>query len=381
MTARRIIPVLVLIPAGVGDAAGRDDLTTCSATDIDELCVSPDGRQAVALVTETLLDENRFESDLYLVSVDGGSPPRRLTTARGSEGTPRFSHDGSVVAFLAGRGEPAQVRSLPVAGGEARVLTAHPTAIAGFDWAPDGARLLYVAEPVETADETGRRERGDDARVLGRQWRNQRLYIGPSTAPGARIGHPRSWAPGTRTLLHCGRSTAAADRADLYHWIPGDGGAARDSRPPRPDVEAVRFSRAREKLLVLCSGRRVRSRRHQGAEAPRGHLARVAVDHSNAPAGGSTCAAISRTRYGLPEVGEGAAADSIQPGSRRGRASASHRSPGLVTVGRSKASDRRRAGAARLPLGRAAAAQASWCARTADHDGSAWCGSIRSTPG
>lgn len=247
MNARRIIPVLTLILAGVsrpGAAGGEmtlDDLLGYRT--IDELRVSPDGRQVVAMVTEALVDENRFESDLYLAPINGASPPRRLTTVRGREASPRFAPDGSVVAFIAGRGGPAQVWSLPVAGGEARVLTAHPEAVAGFEWAPNGVRLLYVAEPGETAGGTSRREPGDDARVLGRQWRNQRLYIapaGPGSIGGGVVAAPP--VPATDGRWHVREDAAWSADGQRIAWIA------------TPTAEPDAIEEARIQVLDVATG-------------------------------------------------------------------------------------------------------------------------------
>jgi dipeptidyl aminopeptidase/acylaminoacyl peptidase len=235
----------------------RDDIVAFRT--IDEVRVSPDGRSVIVVVSQADLDGNRIESDLHLVSLGGAGTPQRLTTAPGRERMPRFSPDGKRLGFLATRGGMSQVWVMALAGGEARALTSHPSAVAGYDWAPSGARVLYVAEPAETADEKLRRERGDDAWILGGQWRNQRLYLA-SAADGAReepeaatdgrwhVREDAAWSPDGRRIAWVATPTAELDaveearlqvldvaageisdvtgseRASAFAWLPEGGG-------------------------------------------------------------------------------------------------------------------------------------------------------------
>jgi ABC-type sugar transport system substrate-binding protein len=46
------------------------------------LAASPDGRWFVAAVAEPSYDEDKKSSDLWIMPVDGSTPPRRLTSSR-----------------------------------------------------------------------------------------------------------------------------------------------------------------------------------------------------------------------------------------------------------------------------------------------------------
>ena len=70
--------------------------------------------------------------------------------------SPRWSADGSHIAFLAQADGRAQVFAMKVNGGEAWQVTKAPTPVQNFAWRPDGTSIAYT-----TADEEPRRD-GED---------------------------------------------------------------------------------------------------------------------------------------------------------------------------------------------------------------------------
>ncbi|MFW5926892.1 MAG: hypothetical protein ACOCSR_02480, partial [Wenzhouxiangella sp.] len=63
-----------------------------------------------------------YAGDIWLAERDG-SDPRRLTTDEADEGNPRFSPDGSMIAFSARYEGNDNVHVIPVEGGQPRQLT------------------------------------------------------------------------------------------------------------------------------------------------------------------------------------------------------------------------------------------------------------------
>ena len=107
--------------------------------------LSPDGELVAYVVSRIDLDENKSGSRIHGVPFAGGdSSP--LTRAGRSASHPRFSPDGSQLAFLSsGEGDKTQIWLLPLAGGEARVLSGLPAGVSSFAWAPDGSALAVVS--------------------------------------------------------------------------------------------------------------------------------------------------------------------------------------------------------------------------------------------
>jgi dipeptidyl aminopeptidase/acylaminoacyl peptidase len=117
--------------------------------------LSPDGEFVVYVVSRIDLEENTSGSRIHGVLFAGGDS-RPLTRAGRSASHPRFSPDGSQLAFLSsGAGEKTQIWLLPISGGEAKVLSRLPAGVSSFSWAPDGSALAVVSmdpDPNEAKD-------------------------------------------------------------------------------------------------------------------------------------------------------------------------------------------------------------------------------------
>ena len=108
--------------------------------------LSPDGRRAAFVVTTLSEERDEYLSNIWVVDVAGGAP-RRFTAGPRRDLEPRWSPDGSRLAFLSERTakDKLQVYVMPADGGEATKLTALDNGVSAIAWAPDGARLAFVS--------------------------------------------------------------------------------------------------------------------------------------------------------------------------------------------------------------------------------------------
>lgn len=110
--------------------------------------VGPDGERAVVAVTEPSYEEDGEVSDLWLITVDGSEPPRRLTSTPSAESGVDWRPDGGMIAFSDKRGSEEdaqpQIFVLDMTGpGEARQVTDFSTGAANPKWSPDGERIAF----------------------------------------------------------------------------------------------------------------------------------------------------------------------------------------------------------------------------------------------
>jgi dipeptidyl aminopeptidase/acylaminoacyl peptidase len=112
---------------------------------------SPDGSTIAFVVTTVDQKQNRRRSAIYSVPADGSREPQALTDVARSSNAPRWRPDGKALAFLSARPAPGddsprtQVWLLPLSGGEPRRLTNLQNGVTTFQWSPDGSTLAVVS--------------------------------------------------------------------------------------------------------------------------------------------------------------------------------------------------------------------------------------------
>src|SRR2546428_1481688 len=99
--------------------------------------ISPDGRHAAYVLVTANAKHDGYETSLWLVGTDGASPPRRLT-AGPKDGAPRWSPDGTTLAFLRPKDGRPQLHLPPLAGGGGPQPTHGPQGAAPAAGAPRG---------------------------------------------------------------------------------------------------------------------------------------------------------------------------------------------------------------------------------------------------
>src|SRR5689334_19011099 len=102
----RTLPLLVI--ASALGAQGQRPMTFLDAQNMRQASgqdISPNGRMMLYVLSTPDWNQARRQSDIYLVNVDQGlSSTRQLTfTKDKNETSPRWSRDGSFIAFLSDR--------------------------------------------------------------------------------------------------------------------------------------------------------------------------------------------------------------------------------------------------------------------------------------
>ncbi len=106
--------------------------------------VSPDGSLVVYGLQERDLEADAVRVNLWLMNLEDGRK-RPLTRGDHSDTSPRFSPDGSRIAFLSDRDDETRIWILDVAGGEARRIDMDLTPSGPPVWSPEGDQIAFTA--------------------------------------------------------------------------------------------------------------------------------------------------------------------------------------------------------------------------------------------
>lgn len=126
---------------------------------VTALAAAPDGRSVACTLRSVDREKDDYISCIWSVPLAGGAP-RQLTRGPGQDKSPRWSPDGSQLAFVSDRGGSPRVHLLARDGGEAAPLGELPGAISDLRWMPDGKALVVSAAVTVDPDWRGRRANG-----------------------------------------------------------------------------------------------------------------------------------------------------------------------------------------------------------------------------
>ena len=131
---------------------------------------APDGKRIAYVVTRADMERSVYDSDIWIVDLDG-SHDIQLTRSKGSDNHPRWSPDGTKLAFLSDRdGGRNAIWLINPAGGEPEKLTSERGAISDFEWSPDGKTMALVMRDPAPAER-------EDVRVVGEGTRYAHLFM------------------------------------------------------------------------------------------------------------------------------------------------------------------------------------------------------------
>jgi dipeptidyl aminopeptidase/acylaminoacyl peptidase len=190
--------------------------------------ISPDGRTIAYTRKSNDIMTDKARSTIWLVDVASGQQ-RPLLAGSGSYFSPRWSPDGSRLAYVAAEGGSPQLYVRWMTSGESARITGLPDSPTGIVWSPDGRRIAYS---MFVPDESAHLGKAPD-KPEGAKWADPLQVIDAVTYRTDDEGYLK---PGYQQVF----------------WVPADGGAptqltfgptnAGGSLSWTPDGRAILFS-------------------------------------------------------------------------------------------------------------------------------------------
>ncbi len=163
---------------------------------VASVTVSPDGSRVVWAQSKAAMtgEQSEWISQIYLARSDGSERIQLTRDQKGSR-SPSFSPDGRWVYFLSSRSGKTNVWRIPVAGGEAEMLTDWKGEIGTYAVSPGGKWVAFTAVEEAIDEEKAKKEKRD-FRVIDESPRNQSLWIIPAEAASDGKRMPKKIASG-----------------------------------------------------------------------------------------------------------------------------------------------------------------------------------------
>jgi dipeptidyl aminopeptidase/acylaminoacyl peptidase len=211
--------------------------------------ISPDGKYIAVVVGTVSMEENRVNTDIWLIPTDAPTRARCIVASPKADNHPRWSSDGKLLSFVSTRSGTPQVYVLSMEdilassdkpSGKEQQITSLSTGARAQYFSPDGKYLSFVSnvfpefsfkpfaeaerlckERLEALEVNPVKARVFD-RLLYRHWDSwtdgtrQHIFI-QALVDGKPVGEPRNLTPGEQDAIPNADTFSAGDD---YAWSP-----------------------------------------------------------------------------------------------------------------------------------------------------------------
>ncbi len=121
--------------------------------------ISPDGKWIAYVTSEMNLKKDKSEKQVWMIPAQGGEAIPMTSKEIYNASAPRWSPDNKHLSFLATKADDkTQVWTLNRNGGDAQQLTKIKQGVSGYEWSPDGKRILLSLNDPKPEELTADKE-------------------------------------------------------------------------------------------------------------------------------------------------------------------------------------------------------------------------------
>jgi dipeptidyl aminopeptidase/acylaminoacyl peptidase len=121
--------------------------------------LSPDGKWVAYTIADVDQTANKATTQIYLIPTTDGEP-RQLTNNARSSNAPRWSPDGTKLAFVSARDGASQIYTIDIKSNETKKITNLSTGAGDPVWSPNGKWIAFVSDVYpECKDDACNRQR------------------------------------------------------------------------------------------------------------------------------------------------------------------------------------------------------------------------------
>jgi len=149
---------------GIAFAQEKHPVTPADIVNLVEISdpqLSPDGKKILFEITQPASDGQIRTSDIWSVTVEGNGKPKPFIESPHNEKRPRWSEDGSLIAFLSDNSSNGivQIFVRPLnEGGENRQITFSEQEVVRHEWLHQNDRIAFISSQAAKAEDSSSEE-------------------------------------------------------------------------------------------------------------------------------------------------------------------------------------------------------------------------------
>lgn len=160
---KKLVIAILIVVTSISFAQQKRAITVedlWSMKRVETMDLSPNGKTIAFVVSEYSMEENKGQSDIWLINSDGTNL-RPLKNSEVSEGSPKFHPDGKLISYS----YKEQFWICDLDGKNDKQLTDLYTGASGLVWANDGTKFLFVSSVYPDCNDQDCNKKKDEAKA------------------------------------------------------------------------------------------------------------------------------------------------------------------------------------------------------------------------